>query len=79
MQGSSRVGSEGPGAFLLSQATEFAPGIFLNGPGPDRIRRHQASLIAIVTDFIGSGTRIQLMLDKFMKVPTVLGYGGLQA
>jgi hypothetical protein len=70
-RGSTRVGSEGPGAFLLSQAAEIAPSIFLNGPGPDRIRRHQAPLIVIVTDFIGTGTRVGQMLDKFMRVPSV--------
>src|SRR5580704_5761387 len=70
-RGSTRVGSEGPGAFLLSQAAEIAPAIFLNGPGPDRIRRHRVSLIVIVTDFIGTGTRIQQMLDKFIRVPSV--------
>ena len=70
-RGSTRVGSEGPGAFLLSQAAEIAPRIFLNGPGPDRIRRHKASSIVVVTDFIGSGKRICSMLDKFMRVPSV--------
>ena len=35
-RGSTRVGSEGPGAFMLSQAAEIAPRIFLNGPGPAR-------------------------------------------
>ena len=70
-RGSTRVGSEGPGAFLLSQATEIAPKIFLNGPGPDRIRRHKASSIVVVTDFIGSGKRICSMLDKFMRVASV--------
>lgn len=70
-RGSTRVGSEGPGAFLLSQAAQFDPAIFLNGPGPDRIRDHKVSLIVIVTDFIGTGSRICGMLDKFMKVPSV--------
>lgn len=70
-RGSTRVGSEGPGAFLLSQGAEIAPAIYLNGPGPDRIRRHKVSLIVIVTDFVGTGTRIQQMLDKFMRVPSV--------
>lgn len=76
-RGSTRVGSEGQGAFLVSQAAENTPQIFLNGPGPDRIRRHKASLIVIVTDFIGSGTRVNGMLDKFMRVPSVRSWRSL--
>lgn len=76
-RGSTRVGSEGLGAFLLSQAAENNASIFLNSPGPDRIRRHKASLIVIVTDFIGSGARIGSMLDKFMRVPTVRAWHSL--
>ncbi len=71
LRGRIRVGSEGPGAFLLSQGVEIAKGVYLNGPGPDRIRRHGVSLIVIVTDFIGTGGRVCTMLDKFMRVPTV--------
>lgn len=76
-RGSTRVGSEGPGAFLLSQAAANNASVFLNSPGPDRIRRHKASLIVIVTDFIGSGDRIRGMLDKFMRVPTVRAWHSL--
>ena len=45
----------------------------MNQPGPDRIRsaRQPISALAIVADFIGSGTRIRTMLDKFWKVPSV--------
>jgi len=71
VRGRARVGSEGWTAFLISQAQERSPGIYLNHPGPDRIRRNKASLIVIVTDFIGSGGRIAAMLDKFLAVPSV--------
>jgi hypothetical protein len=70
-RGRARVGSEGWTAFLVSQATEASPKIYLNHPGPDRIRRHRIGIIAIVTDFIGSGTRVAAMVDKFLKVPSV--------
>jgi hypothetical protein len=73
VRGSSRVGSEGLIAFIISQAVEAWPTIYANQPGPDRIRstRQPISALAIVTDFIGSGTRIRTMLDKFWKVPSV--------
>jgi len=71
VRGRSRVGSEGWIAFIVSQAVEASPKVYLNHPGPDRIRRHRVSLIVIVTDFIGSGTRVRAMIDKFLKVPSV--------
>lgn len=70
-RGKVRVGSEGFVAFSISQAVESFDKIYLNQPGPDRIRRHSVSLVAIVTDFLGSGDRILRMLDKFMRVPSV--------
>lgn len=71
VRGRARVGSEGWIAFLISQAQERSPRIYLNHPGPDRIRRHKASLIVIVTDFIGSGDRVCALLGKFLAVPSV--------
>lgn len=70
-RGSSRVGSEGWMAFFVSQAVERDPRVFLNHPGPDRIRSGRVGMIAIVTDFIGSGTRVRGMLDKLWATPTV--------
>jgi hypothetical protein len=73
IRGSTRVGSEGWVAFVISQAVKASPGIFLNHPGPDRLRsrRQPVGVLAIVSDFIGSGTRVRTMLDKFWAVPTV--------
>ena len=48
------------------------------GPAPPEIRRHNVSLIVIVTDFIGTGTRICKMLDKFMHVPSVRAWRSLK-
>jgi hypothetical protein len=70
-RGKARVGSEGFVAFAISQAVEAFDKIYINQPGPDRIRRHRVGLIAIVTDFVGSGDRIITMLDKFLRVPSV--------
>ncbi|WP_298281520.1 hypothetical protein [Acidocella sp.] len=71
VRGRSRVGSEGWTAFIISQAVEASPKVYLNHPGPDRIRRNGVSLIVIVTDFLGSGSRVRAMIDKFIKVPSV--------
>lgn len=71
-RGSPRVGSEGLIAFTISQAVEAWPQIYANQPGPDRIRaKRPIGALAIVTDFIGSGTRVRTLLDKFWAVPSV--------
>lgn len=72
VRGSSRVGSEGMVAFVISQAVKSWPKVFLNHPGPDRFRGSRpVRCLAIVTDFIGSGTRVLKMLDSFWAIPTV--------
>lgn len=72
-RGRVRVGSEGFVAHLISQASERWTGVFMNHPGPQRLRGKAAPAgeIIIVTDFLGSGTRVATMLDKFWAVPTV--------
>jgi hypothetical protein len=71
-RGSPRIGSEGFIAFIISQAVEAWPLVYANQPGPDRFRaRSPIGAIAIVTDIIGSGTRVRTILDKFWAVPTV--------
>lgn len=74
IRGGGRVGSEGLAAFVISQANETTKGkAFMNHPGPDLIRgkTNPASSIGIVTDFIGSGSRVRAMLDAFWDVPSV--------
>lgn len=72
-RGRTRVGSEGFVAHLISQASERWTGVFMNHPGPERLRGKTAPAgeIVVVTDFLGSGTRVSTMLDKFWAVPTV--------
>ncbi len=72
-RGSTRVGSEGHIASIISQTCETWKTSFMNHPGPDRIRAASkpANTIAIVTDFIGSGKRVRDMLDTFWHVPSV--------
>lgn len=72
-RGKSRVGSEGQVAYLISQMVEKHPERFKNHPHPRGIRAKSspAGAIAIVTDMIGSGDRLNKMLDKFWNVPSV--------
>ena len=72
-RGGVRVGSEGLIAFVISQAQKTRSKVFATHPGPDRIRGKTAptGTIAIVTDFIGSGSRVRDVLDAFWAVPSV--------
>ncbi|MFG1287868.1 phosphoribosyltransferase-like protein [Xanthobacter versatilis] len=73
LRGGMRVGSEGLVGFVISQAKEARPTIFMNQPGPDLLRGKTApaGTMALVTDFIGSGSRVRSMLDALWAVPTV--------
>lgn len=72
-RGKMRVGSEGTVAHLISQLVEKWPRLLKNHPGPKGIRAKSSPVgaIVIVTDLIGSGTRVNKMLDKFWRVPSV--------
>jgi hypothetical protein len=72
-RGKMRVGSEGTIAHLISQLVERWPKLLKNHPGPKGIRAKSSLVgaIAVVTDLIGSGTRVNKMLDKFWRVPSV--------
>lgn len=72
-RGKMRVGSEGNVAYLISQLVERWPKLLKNHPGPKGIRAKTSPVgaIVIVTDLIGSGTRVNKMLEKFWRVPSV--------
>lgn len=72
-RGGSRVGSEGLIAFTISQTKETFPEIIMNQPGPDLIRgkTNPAGSIVVVTDFVGSGSRVTKMLNAFWATPSV--------
>ncbi|TBY55695.1 hypothetical protein E0H39_33290 [Rhizobium leguminosarum bv. viciae] len=73
-RGSSHVGSEGIVAQLLTELARREPKSFLLTPGPDRLRpkktRPAIHRIAIVTDLIGSGARMNRILDALWKTET---------
>lgn len=75
MRGSPYVGSEGIVAQLLSELAHRADVDALLTPGPDRLRpiktRGPTRRLAIVTDVIGSGTRIFRMLDAMWRTESI--------
>ena len=88
VRGSRRVGSEGPVAHIISQVVKTSPHVFVNQPGPDRIRGFEEGakgggksapirVLMFVTDFIGSGSRVRKMLNKFWAVPSVRSWASL--
>lgn len=74
-RGSPYVGSEGIVAQLLSELAKRRDVKLLLTPGPDRLRpqisRKPTQRLVIVTDVIGSGTRITTMLDALWRTETV--------
>lgn len=65
------VGSEGAIANFVTSFERLHRDRILNHPGPDALREKRASLIVIVTDFIGSGKRVCEMLEAFWRVATI--------
>ena len=75
VRGSPYVGSEGIVAQLLSEMGRRRDVAAFLTPGPDRLRpmksRGPISRLMIVTDLIGTGTRIGRMLDAMWRTPTI--------
>ncbi|EKY24483.1 hypothetical protein HMPREF0185_03179 [Brevundimonas diminuta 470-4] len=81
IRGGTRVGSEGLIANVISQIVKAPPGtqVYVNHPGPDRIRgkTRPTQTIVIVTDLIGSGNRIVTWLDALWKIRSVRSWVSL--
>jgi hypothetical protein len=66
-----KVGSEGIVAQLISELAKRNPRDFLVSPGPDAIRKHRVRRMVVVTDFIGSGSRVLDFLGAAWRVRSV--------
>ena len=66
-----QVGSEGLIANFITSYERLHGNRVLNHPGPDALRKARPSHIVVVTDFIGSGTRVWNMLEAFYEVATI--------
>lgn len=81
IRGGTRVGSEATIANVFSQVVGAAGGgrVFVNSPGPDRLRGKSGptQTIVLVTDLIGSGKRILSWLDALWKIKSVRSWVSL--
>ncbi|EIW90162.1 hypothetical protein AGRI_02388 [Alishewanella agri BL06] len=73
------VGSEGVVANIITQICKTKRSRVITHPGPDKIRKQKVRHLIIVTDFIGSGTRICDYLDAFWKVKSIRSWNSLKA
>lgn len=62
------TGSEGIIATLITGLARADPKRFVDHPGPDKIRENKIRAFVIVTDFIGSGKRVEDNLEAAWKV-----------
>ena len=73
------VGSEGLVAHIISELCRENPKRFYSHPGPDEIRRSQIRRFMLITDFIGSGTRVHNYLQAAWKVRSVRSWWSARA
>jgi hypothetical protein len=72
------VGSEGIIAHLITELSRLHPKLFINHPGPDRIRKHRIRRFFLVTDLIGSGERASKYLEAAWRVHSVRSWHSLK-
>jgi hypothetical protein len=65
------IGSEAPLANFITNLARDNPDRYCCYPGPDIIREKRIRRVVIVTDFIGSGSRVNEMLEAFRLVRSV--------
>lgn len=66
-----QVGSEGLIASLITELCREYRKRFINHPGPDKIRSHRIGSFVLVTDFIGTGSRVWNYLQAAWRVWSV--------
>jgi hypothetical protein len=71
------VGSEGLVAQFITDYCRQHPSTAFPHPGPTKLRKEKVRVIAIVTDFIGSGDRVTTMLEAFRYVATLRSWRSL--
>lgn len=72
------VGSEGLVAQMITELCRQDPKLFINHPGPDRIRKHRVRSFSLVTDVIGSGERAWKYLEAAWRVHSVCSWHSLK-
>lgn len=72
------VGSEGLIAQLITELCRQHPKLFINHPGPDRIRRYRIRRFFLITDLIGTGERASQYLQAAWRVRSVRSWHSLK-
>lgn len=72
------VGSEGLVAQLITELCRQHPKLFINHPGPDRIRKHRVRTFFLITDVIGSGEQAWKYLEAAWRVHSVRSWHSLK-
>jgi hypothetical protein len=73
------VGSEGIVATLITEIARANKGLVFSHPGPGLIRKHRIRRFIVVTDFVGSGTRVLRYLDAAWQVWSVRSWWSARA
>jgi len=71
------VGSEGLVAQLITELCRQYPKVFINHPGPDRIRKLRVRAFFLITDVIGSGEQAGKYLEAAWRVHSVRSWHSL--
>lgn len=71
------IGSEALIAHLITELCRADPRKFANHPGPDQIREDGIGAFFLVTDFIGSGTRVNTYLEAAWRIASVKSWRSL--
>lgn len=66
-----QIGSEGIMANILTQFQKKHPGSSIINPGPERFRQDRIRRFILITDFIGSGERVEKNLNSAWRVNSV--------
>lgn len=72
------VGSEGLVAQMITELCREDPKLFINHPGPDRIRKKRVRVFFLITDVIGSGERVCNYLEAAWRVRSVRSWHSLK-
>lgn len=72
------IGSEGIVANIISALQREEPNVFRVHPSMRDLRQRRPRKFVLVTDFIGSGDRVNRFLDSAWKVPTIMSWASYQ-
>jgi hypothetical protein len=72
------VGSEGIVEQLITELCRQHPKLFINHPGPDRIRKYRVRRFFLITDLIGSGEQASKYLQSAWRVHSVRSWYSLK-